>query len=64
MFDVNYKHAKTTSNTLSIFHNFLLALNKVNWVAYYPAGNCMFKVNNRNSRTRYKICSKLNISKF
>ena len=28
---------------------------------YYPAGNCMFKVNNRNTRTRCEICSKLTI---
>ena len=27
----------------------------------YPAGNYMFKVNNRNTRTRCKICSKLTI---
>ena len=26
-----------------------------------PAGNHMFKVNNRNTRTRYEICSKLAI---
>ena len=26
-----------------------------------PAGNHMFKVNNRNTRTRYGICSKLTI---
>ena len=25
----------------------------------YPAGNYMFKVNNRNTRTRCEICSKL-----
>ena len=25
----------------------------------YPAGNYMFKVGNRNTRTRYEICSKL-----
>ena len=25
----------------------------------YPADNYMFKVNNRNTRTRYEICSKL-----
>ena len=25
----------------------------------HPVGNYMFKVNNRNSRARYKICSKL-----
>ena len=28
---------------------------------HYPAGNCMFKVNNRNTRTRCEICSKLTI---
>ena len=27
----------------------------------YPAGNCMFKVNNRHTRTRSEICSKLTI---
>ena len=27
----------------------------------YPAGNCMFKVNNKNTRTRYEICSELTI---
>ena len=26
-----------------------------------PAGNCMFKVNNRNTRRRSEICSKLTI---
>ena len=26
-----------------------------------PAGNYMFKVNNRNTRTRYEMCSKLTI---
>ena len=26
-----------------------------------PAGSYMFKVNNRNTRTRYEICSKLTI---
>ena len=24
-----------------------------------PAGNYMFKVNNRNTKTRYEVCSKL-----
>ena len=28
---------------------------------HFPAGNCMFKVNNRNTRTRCEICSKLTI---
>ena len=26
-----------------------------------PAGNDMFKVNNRHTRTRYEVCSKLTI---
>ena len=29
----------------------------------FPAGNYMFKVNNRNTRTGCEICSKLNIKK-
>ena len=31
------------------------------WPEVFPAGNCMFKVNNRNTWTRCKICSKLTI---
>ena len=31
------------------------------YVDYYPAGNYMFKVNNRNTRTRCEICSMLTI---
>ena len=31
------------------------------WGTMIPAGNHMFKVNNRNTRTRYEICSKLAI---
>ena len=30
-------------------------------VGFYPAGNYMFKVNNRNTRTRREICSTLAI---
>ena len=30
-------------------------------VNFFPAGNYMFKVNNRNTRARCKICSKLTI---
>ena len=26
-----------------------------------PAGNYMFKVNNRNTTTRYEVCSKLTV---
>ena len=28
---------------------------------YYPSGNFMFKVNNRNTRTRREICSELSM---
>ena len=31
------------------------------WKKLFLAGNYMFKVNNRNTRTRYKMCSKLTI---
>ena len=34
---------------------------RVKCKGYYPAGNYMFKVNNRNTRTRCEICSKLTI---
>ena len=34
---------------------------KLNDPETYPAGNYMFKVNNRNTRTRCEICSKLTI---
>ena len=29
------------------------------YICFYPVGNYMFKVNNRKSRPRRKICSKL-----
>ena len=32
---------------------------KLKWYTFYPAGNYMFKVNKRNTRTRCEICSKL-----
>ena len=31
------------------------------YICYHPAGNYMFKVNNRNTRARCEICSKLTI---
>ena len=31
----------------------------LNYSVIYPAGNCNFKVNNRNTRTRFEICAKL-----
>ena len=43
--------SKTKSNKQSIFHP-------------DPAGNYMFKVNNRNTRTRCKICFSVSIVDF
>ena len=34
---------------------------KVFWLRWYPAGFYLLKVNNRNTRTRCDICSKLTI---
>ena len=43
--------------------NIFLTLRSKDSTAFmsYPAGNYMFKVNNRNTRTRCDICSKLKI---
>ena len=38
----------------------LIILQKA-YINIFPAGNYMFKVNNRNTRTRCEICSKLTI---
>ena len=40
---------------------FMVELFVVN--GFYPAGSYMFKVNNRNTRTKCEICSKLTIKK-
>ena len=42
-------------------HNILMLKDLVFLTATYPAGNYMFKINNRNTRTRSEICSKLTI---
>ena len=34
---------------------------KVSWQTANPAGVYLLKVNNKHTRTRYKICSKLTI---
>ena len=39
----------------------IFLLRKVSTGRAIPTGNCMFKVNNRNTRTRCEICSKLTI---
>ena len=54
--DVTYK------NTISGYKKCKCKKRSVEFcVISYPAGNCMFKVNNRNTRTRCEICSKLTI---
>ena len=46
-----------------IFHksSYIATYLQHNMKKEYPAGNYMFKVNNRNTRTRCEICSKLTI---
>ena len=38
-----------------------MGLPRVDTLCNYPANICLFKVNNRNSRKRCEICSKLTI---
>ena len=33
-------------------------------IRHIPAGNCMLKVNNKNTRTRWEICSLVSIVDF
>ena len=44
-------------------HTFLMGLDfKMEWlISNNPASNCMFKVNNRNTRATFETCSKLTI---
>ena len=42
---------------------FFAKLKKEKKFGLHPAGNYLFKVNNRNTRTRCEICSKLTIKK-
>ena len=46
---------------LLALNNLILAGKVPTFNALYPAGNFMFKVNKRNTRTRCEICSKLAI---
>ena len=49
--------------TKAINHKSIVKVRQVQYMYDHvnPAGNCMFKVNNRNTRTRCEICSKLTI---
>ena len=44
-----------------VFSKFMKISRKAPVLVYYPAGIYLFKVNNRNTRTRREICSKLTI---
>ena len=53
-----------TSSKWFIIYEFTISVVKVkkpSELAKFPAGICLLKVNNRNPRTRCKICSKLTI---
>ena len=55
---------KTFCSTLIfklLFKLFSSMIQPLKYSNIYPAGNCMFKVNNRNTRKRCQICSKLTI---
>ena len=47
--------------TFYFYANKTIKLNTCNYTKNNPAWNYMFKVNNRNTRTRCEICSKLKI---
>ena len=53
----------TPRPTFTLQHLYHHYYNKIK-ITTLPAGNCMFKVNNRNTRTRCEICSKLTITYF
>ena len=60
-----HSHKCHLSHCLSIIHISNIQNNSCEMnIKPFPlnsAGNCMFKVNNRNTRTRYEICSNLTI---
>ena len=63
---INESQQKTDVASISRVHwvgfymsVFNLTKSSKDFVIRYPVNNCMFKVNNRNTRTRCEICSKL-----
>ena len=54
-----HKHPKIINESLFVLKVIRISLVLVILFKHYPAGNYMFKVNNRNTRTRCEICSKL-----
>ena len=64
---INFLHLKILSNQMCVhrWSWFFLSMAIFNWKDFlmisFPVGNYMFKFNNRNTRTRYLICSKLTI---
>ena len=53
-----FAYCKVLDSTTRIYNSNLL--DKISCM--YPAGNYMFKVNSRNTRTRCEICSKLTLN--
>ena len=47
------------SNPFASFYLVIFSFITLSVLNLDPAGNCMFKVNNRNTKTRGEICSKL-----
>ena len=64
---LEWKYSNTPKHRSHIIYELLYANINANNTkqkqknSYSPAGNCMFKVNNRNTRARCEICSKLTI---
>ena len=50
------KRLFSVDHTKKTIHQIIICLRRQN-----PAGNCMFKVNNRDTRKRCEICIKLTI---
>ena len=57
--NVSFSWLCTKANVIS--KEFTQNLKRLSQAVVAPAGNYMFKVNNRNTRTRCEICSKLTI---
>ena len=57
----NLKNESSSFRMKDKRHPSLLMWNVIRLIWYTPTGNCMFKLNNRNNRRRWKICSKLTV---
>ena len=64
MYEIGFYNISWKTKKLIMRANCLLSLfiqSFCEWLTNNPAGNYMFKVNNRNTKTRYEISSKLTI---